>query len=788
MIRNYLTVAWRNLISNKAFTIINILGLALGMAASLLIFLWIRDELSIGTQYKNGAHLYRIMEREYTDGKVVADDDTPGLLADELKKQFPEVVHAAGFSWQEGHVLSVGTKVMRHTGGFAGADWFSIYSIPLLAGAPATALDAPNSLAISRKLAGLYFGSPQKALGQPIRFDNQTDYQVTAVFENLPATSPDHYDFLLSWPAFLAREPWLKEWTNGGPATRIQLRPDADVAQVDAKLKWFLKGRNTDFGPTFYINLFLHAEKDAYLYSNFKEGYLDGGRIEYVQLLGIVAVFLLLIASVNFMNLATARSVKRAKEVGVRKVVGAERSTLIGQFMGEALLLTTLALGLALGLVSAVLPLFNQLTGKQLSMPVTEPGFGLTLLGLWLAMGFLAGSYPALFLSALNPVRVLKGTLRFGAGAQLFRRGLVVFQFMLSMLLMVGTVVIYQQLNYIQTKNLGYNRENLITIPSEGAIAEKFALFKQELQQKPGIQAVSNMQTTPLSNGNTTESVSWPGKDPNAAISFNNTAVGYDFARVMNVKFRQGRDFSPEFGTDSANYLINEAAAKRIGYQNPVGKPLTFWSKPGKIIGLLEDFHFNSLHEPIRPLIVRLADHHYGNILIRTQPGQTEEALTSIKTLCRKLNPNFPFTYSFVDAEYQKLYRSETVVGKLATLFAGLAIFIACLGLFGLAAFMAEQRTKEIGVRKVLGASVGNVVALLSTDFLKLVVIAIIIASPVAWYVMHEWLQGFAYKIDIGWWVFALAGFLSVGIALLTVSFQSIRAALTNPVKSLRSE
>ncbi|MFC5410145.1 ABC transporter permease [Larkinella bovis] len=788
MIRNYGTVAWRNLIRNKLFSAINVLGLALGMTASLLIFLWIRDELSIGRQYAHSAQLYRIMEREYTDGKVVADDDTPGLLADELKKEFPEVVYAAGFSWEEGHVLTVGDKAIRQTGCFAGADWFNMYSIPLLAGTPAMALQSPNGVAISRKLAEIYFATPQNALGKSIRFDNGNDYQVTAVFENLPANDPEKYDFLLSWAAFLQREPWLTDWTNGGPKTRVLLRPDANVAQVDAKLKWFLKGRNTDFGPTFYINLFLQAETDAHLYSSFKDGFLDGGRIEYVQLLAVVAVFLLLIAGVNFMNLATARSVKRAREVGVRKVVGAARSALMGQFIGEALLLTLFAVLIALSLVKLFMPFFNQLTDKQLALPVDQPVFWAITLALWLGMGLLAGSYPALFLSSLHPVRVLKGTLRFGAGAQLFRRGLVVFQFTLSMLLIVGTVVIYQQLDYIQRKNLGYSRENLITIPLEGELARNYPVVRQELLRMAGIQSVTKTNGNPLRNGSTTESVTWPGKDPNAAISFHNSAVGYDFAKTMKLTFRQGRDFSPAFRTDSSNYLINEAAAKRIGYSNPVGQPLIFWGKPGKIIGLLRDFHFNSLHEPIRPLIIRLADNHYGNLLIRTQPGQTRPALASLEALCQKLNPKFPFTYSFVDAEYQRTYRSETVVGTLSTIFATLAIFIACLGLFGLAAFMAEQRTKEIGVRKVLGASVASVVALLSRDFLKLVVIAIVIASPVAWYVMRQWLQGFAYQVEISGWVFALAGFLSLLIAFLTVSFQSLKAALMNPVKSLRSE
>lgn len=793
MLKNYFKVARRNLIRNKAFSAINILGLALGMASALFIFLWIQDELSIGTQYDNAPHLYRVMEREFTDGKVVADDDTPGLLADEFKKQFPEVVYAAGFSWQEGHVLRAGNKTTRQTGCFAGPDWFKMYSIPLLAGAPSTALSAPNGIAISRKLAENYFDHPARALGKSIQLDNAGNYQVTAVFENLPANSSDQYEFLLSWQDFMGRNPWVKEWTNTGPKTRFQLRPDADPDTFNAKLKWFLKGRNTDFGKTFYINLFIQPETKAHLYSSFKDGYPDGGRIEYVRLLSVVAVFLLLIAVINFMNLATARSSKRAKEVGVRKVVGAGHSSLIGQFMSEAMLLTTIALVTAVMLVILFLPAFNHITDKQLVFPWKQPSFWTGILGLLLIIGILSGSYPALFLSSLSPIKVLKGAVSLsrlgnGIGAQLFRRGLVVFQFVMSMLLIVGTMVVYQQLQYIQTKNLGYERENLISIPSEGELVKSYPVFKQQLLDMGSIRAVTNMYGSPLGNGSTTEGVSWTGKDPEAAISFNNTAVGYDFAKTLNIKFVGGRDFSENFGTDSSNYLINEAAAKRIGYQDPVGQPLTFWDKPGKIVGLIEDFHFNSLHEPIRPLIIRLADGHYGNILVRTQPGQTKNALAGIKKVYEKLNPEFPFTYSFVDSEYEKIYRGETVVGTLASVFALLAIFIACLGLFGLAAFTAEQRVKEIGVRKVLGASVASIVSLLSRDFVKLVLVAIMVASPIAWYVMNQWLQNFAYKIEIDGWVFAFAGLLSLAVAVLTISFQSIKAGLMNPVKSLKSE
>ncbi|QDK77917.1 FtsX-like permease family protein [Spirosoma sp. KCTC 42546] len=792
MLTNYLKIAWRNIIRNKAFSAINILGLALGMACSLLIFLWIKDELTVDNYHANGPQLYNVMQRQKYDGKVEAGRFTPGVLPDELKKQFPEILYAAGYTgWEAQMTFAVGDKINKETGHWAGADWFKMFSIPLLAGTPETALNAPTSMAISRKVAEFYFGNPVAALGKSIRIDNKRDYQITAVFENLPAHSSDHYEFLINWQDCLSRNPWMKEWGNNGPHTCIMLRSDGNVANLDAKLRPFLRKYNKDIGKSFDAELFLQPYPDGYLYSNFKNGIQDGGRIEYVRLFGVVAVFLLLIACINFMNLATARSVKRAREVGVRKVIGALRSLLAAQFIGEALLFAVLALLVATTLVVVSLPAFNSLTGKDISLQVTDASLWLLLIGITLVTGLIAGSYPALFLSSLQPVKVLKGSLTFGSGARLFRQGLVVFQFVLSMLLIVGTIVVYRQVNYIQTENLGYDRENLLYVPVEGELATplKYKTFKDELLRMPGIQSVSSMTEAPTNIGSSTGGVSWTGKDPNVNIEITQTAVGYDLMKTLKARLVAGRDFSPEFSMDTTNYIINEATAARTGYKNPVGQPITMWGKPGKIIGVMENFHFQSMHTAISPLILRLSTEPSSQrYLIRTQPGQTKQAVASIEALWKQQNPKFPFSYQFADDEYQKLYKSESIVGSLANYFASLAIFISCLGLFGLATFTAEQRTKEIGVRKVLGASVGNIIGLLSQDFLKLVLIAIVIATPLAWYAMTQWLEGFAYKIDLAWWMFALAGVLAIGIALLTVSFQSVKAALLDPVKSLRSE
>ncbi|WP_229311075.1 ABC transporter permease [Larkinella soli] len=793
MLLNYFKVSRRNLVRHKAFSFINILGLALGMAASLLILLWVQDERSVDGFHANGPHLYQIYERRYYDGKEEANYFTQGLLAQELKRVIPEVQYASSLEWNMPATFEAGETIARMDGSWAGEDFFRMFSYPLLEGTPETALGAPGGIAVSRKMAEQFFGSADRAIGRIIRYENRDNLKITAVFENLPANSSQQFDFLRTWKDYVKENKWVYNWGNTNPLAFVQLRPDrngnpADAARVEAKIRDFIY-RYLQRSEGLKIELALQPYSEKYLHSTFKAGKPDGGRIEYVRLFTLVAAFILLIACINFMNLATARSTKRAKEVGVRKVVGAVRSALVGQFVGEALLLTFFSIGIAVALVALLLPAFNAVTGKQLALPVDRPAFWAAMAGLLLLTGLVAGSYPAFFLSSLRPVRVLKGSLKFGQGATVFRKGLVVFQFGLSILLIVGTLVIHRQMEYVRSKNLGYDRENLIYIPIEGELTQKFARFREEAGHLPGIRSVSKMKESPTGIGHHTGDIFWEGKDPNLIISFANTAVGYDFLKTMNLQLKEGRDFSRAFGTDSTSYLMNESALKKIGYKDPVGKPLTWGNRKGRIIGIVKDFHFTSMHQAIEPLVIRLNEEQsWGTILVRTEAGKTREALAGLEKVCRELNPKFPFNYRFSDLEYARLYRSEEVVSRLAVGFAALAIFISCLGLFGLAAFTAEQRTKEIGVRKVLGASVTHVVAMLSGDFLKLVGISIVVASPVAWWAMNRWLQDFAYKTGLDWWLFALAGGAVALIALLTVSYQSIRAALTNPVKSLRSE
>lgn len=792
MLKNYIKIAWRNLVRNKIFSAINISGLALGMTCSLLIILWLQDERGIDGFHANGNYLYQVYERSSYDGKTDAGYATQGLLAEELKRVIPEIQYSSAMETAGPpgipSTFAAGEQAGKMLGCYVGPDFLSMFSYPLILGNTQTVLNGLEDVVISRKMARYFFGDPQQAIGKTIRFEGKEDLQVTGVFEDLPARSSIQFDFLRSWKAFAAANAWISNWGNASPHTYVQLRKEADRAKVEAKMKDFIYlYRQKQAGES--TELALQPYTERYLHSSFRNGVPDGGRIEYVRLFTLVAIFILLIACINFMNLSTARSAKRAKEVGLRKVVGANRSSLVRQFLGEAMLLVCCSFIIAIILTIAVLPLFNAMTGKQLAIPFGVPAFWLSLLALLVVTGAVAGSYPALFLSSMDPVRVLKGGLKINGGTVFLRKGLVVFQFTLSIVLIVAMITIYRQMKYIQTKNLGYDRENLVYIPIEGNLLTQYAHFKEEAAKLPGILSVSKMRNSPTIIEHHTGGIRWPGKDEADLISFADGIVGYDFVKTMKLQLLTGRDFSPAFRTDSTSFLVNEMALKKIGTKDPLNQILIWGNRRGPIVGVLKDFHFSSMHQTIEPLVIRLDENWtWGTILVRTQAGRTKEALAGLKALCTRLSPDVPFTYSFSDEEYTRLYKSEQVVSDLSNCFAALAIFISCLGLFGLATFTAVQRTREIGVRKVLGASATDITTMLSGDFLKLVGVAMVVAFPLAWYCMDKWLQQFAYKAGMEWWMFVLAGVATAVIAMLTVSYQSLKAALTNPVKSLRAE
>jgi putative ABC transport system permease protein len=580
MIKNYLKVAWRNIIRNNAHSLINISGLAVGIACSLLILLWVQNELSMDAWHKNGPQIYGVYEREHADHKDRAGYGTPAHLADEIKKVIPGVQYATQLDWGDQNTFQVGEKIAKLSGLCAGADYFKMFDSPLLQGSAQSALNTPASIAISHKMADQFYGSPQAAIGKSIRFENKKSFTVSAVFEDMPKISSQKFDYLINWQEFLDENSWTKDWGNSGPRTFIMLRADASPPLVEKQITHFLDAYDkSQKNGVLTKELGLQPYNEMYLNSNFTGDKIDGGRVEYVHIFSIVAVFILLIACINFMNLSTARSVKRAREIGVRKVIGAVRSVLIKQFIGESMLVTVIAVVFSLVLLLLLLPAFNQVTQKQISLPFAEPAFWIRLLIITLVTGLVSGSYPALYLSSFEPVKVLKGTLSLAPGVTLFRKALVIFQFVLSIVFIISTVIISKQVNFIQSKNLGYDRENLIYIPLDGDLATKYEILKNEALRHPGIQSVTKTSDKPTNIQNGTGGVDWIGKDPSDNIQFTQAAVGYDFVKTMKLKMLAGRDYSKDFITDSAGYLINEAALGRIGYKDPVGKPLTFGAK-----------------------------------------------------------------------------------------------------------------------------------------------------------------------------------------------------------------
>jgi ABC-type antimicrobial peptide transport system permease subunit len=738
--------------------------------------------------HANGKSLFYVYERAILGGKTEAFYWTQGPLAQQLKKEFPEIRQATPFSWSGVNTFSVGDKAIKEDGISADSDFFTMFSYPMLEGNAKDALGSPVSISISHKMANDFFGSPAAAIGKPLRYENNKDFTVTAVFEDLPSNASEKFNFVINWTAYVQDNAWAKDWNSTDPRTCILLRPDADPVKVEKKIAHYLNKFSTELKdgiPTLALQRF----DQRYLYSDFKNGVPAGGRIQYVRLFSLVALFILLIACINFMNLTTARSVKRSKEIGIRKVVGAFRGLLIRQFIGEAVGLTLLSTLLALFLVSLVLPLFNQLTGKAILLPYNHFAFWMSIAALTFFTGIFSGSYPAFFLSALNPVTVFKGTWRPGSGSALFRKGLVVFQFVLSIVLIISTILITRQVRFMQTANLGYDRENLLYIPIEGELGSKLDVFMTSAAQLPGITGLSQLSENPTEMNNGTLSFSWTGKDPNQRIRFIQDAIGPDFMKTMKLQLVAGRDFSAAYPSDSLGCILNETAIATIGYKDPIGRPVYFGHTQAHIVGIVKDFHFRSLHDPIQPLILHTGKKdNFSTILVRTQAGKTRLALAGLQGLCHSLNPKFPFSYKFSDQEYASLYKSEEVTGRLATVFAVLAILISCLGLLGLSIFTAEQRIKEIGIRKVLGAGVPSLFGLLSKEFIGLVGLSFAIAVPLGWGAMHQWLQNFAYRTDIPWWTFGISGLLAMLIALATVCFQAIRAARCNPIKVLRSE
>ena len=794
MLKYNIRIAIRNLKRNKGSFFINLIGLSTGLACAILIYLWVNDEINFDKFHKNDKQLYQVMELSNENNINVVHEQTQGLLADVMAKDLPEVQSAVSVMKlaDEGLYFTLKTpdKALKAAGIFASKGFFDMFSFKLNAGNASQVLSNRNAIVISATLAKNLFGSVDGAIGKPLSWEvagiPTMQAQVTGVFEQLPANNSLNFDMVLTHD-LLINEVWKngQSWNNEGPATYLALKQGTDIVKFESKIKDFVKNYNNRTQFT----LFTRPYSSAYLFGKYENGKQTGGRIAYVKLFSIVALFILLIACINFMNLSTAKASKRLKEVGIKKTVGSSRKTLVFQFLSEAILMSFLSLVVACIIVVLFLPVFNQLTGKQLSLNM-NPGLISLFLGATLLTGIVSGSYPAFYLSKFNPVEVLKGKIKNSVGELLARKGLVVFQFMVSLMLIVSMMVVYRQIDFIQSKNLGYDKDNVIQFDKEGAVAQNTSTFLEELKRVPGIVNASAISQSAVQSGNnaSTYGIEWPGKTAKDLIDFVVRNVDYDMIETLGITVKEGRSFSKQFGADSTRLMFNEKAIKVMGMKNPVGTKVKMWQQDMEIIGVVKDFHISSLHEAIAPMVFRYDPSRTTMVMAKIEAGKEKETISRLNDFYKTYNPGYAFDFKFLDNAYQAQYVSEQRVSALSKYFAGLAILISCLGLFGLATFNAETRTKEIGIRKVLGASGANVMYLLSKDFFKLILISVLIAFPLAWWAMHSWLSSYAYKINIGIGVFVIAFSAIVLLTLLTVSFQAIKAAIANPVKSLRTE
>jgi putative ABC transport system permease protein len=786
MLKNYIKTAIRSLWKNKSYGFLNVVGLAVGIAAAALIFLWVEDELTYNHHHADLHRIYRVLEHQTFDGTTYTMGATPGVLARGMQDELPGIELTARTDWGTRSLFGLDDKVLYEQGIYMDSSFFQIFDFPFLQGNAAKPFPQLHSLVISRSMAEKFFSSPAEALGQSLKMDGEQEYLISGVFEDLPKNSSFKFDWAVPFKLYEDQNPWLQQWENNGILTYVKLEENADAQRINSQLLGYIKSKN----PEAVADAFLFPITDWRLYSKFENGVQVGGRIEYVRLFSIIAWIILVIACINFMNLATARSEKRAREVGVRKVLGAGKPQLVIQFLSESIMLAFVAVLLALGLIYLSLESFNTLVEKELAIRLTDPLHLLALLGIGLICGLIAGSYPALYLSSFNPITVFKG-LRIGgaSSAALIRKGLVVTQFAISIGLIIGALVVYEQVQHVKGRPLGYNKEQLLYLNLRGNMNEKFPLIRQQLLASGVVEqaAVSNQRVLEMSNNSW--NFSWQGKDPNQQILITNEWVSPGYIETLGMSLKSGRDFYPLAEQDSTSILVNESFARLLGKEEVLGEVVSRDGQDFEIVGVVKDFVHSDFYAAAPPLILFSQPSSTNFMFVRIKQGVSlPAALAQIESVVKSQNPGYPFEYRFMDEEFHKQFQSEMLVEKLSRIFAGLAIFISCLGLFGLAAYTAERRTKEIGIRKVLGASVAGIAGLLSLDFLKLVFLSFLIAFPLAWYFMDQWLQDFAYRVSISWTIFLFAGVAALAVALLTISFQAVKAALANPVRNLRTE
>lgn len=791
MLPNSLKAAFRNLWRYRAFGLLNIAGLAIGITCAAFILLWVEDETTFDHNFAQRDYIYRVMQNEKSDQGIVTNGNTPDALAEAVKSDFPGVINSGRISWRMDELAVVGDKKIKTNGLYADSSFLALCTINFIHGDAANALRQPQSVVISQSLARACFGD-QDPIGKTINMNAGQAYSVdglyavTGVFTDLPANCSFQFQWLSPYTTWTNANTWLKGWGNNLTETYVQLAPSASRDAIDKQLTHYLATKQNGATNT----LFLFNMNDWHLRDKFENGVQTGGAFRYVRLFSLIAAAILLIACINFMNLSTARSERRAKEVGVLKVIGAGRSSLIGKFIGEALLLSFLSVLLAVALLYIFLPAYNALVNKQLHINLFHPTHLLSLLAITIVAGLIAGSYPAFYLSSFNPIYVLKGIrIKTGGSAITIRKGLVITQFTASVGLIIGTVIIYQQMQHIKDRDLGYTRNNLIYMDLHGNMKDHFNALKDKLLatgyvENAAISLHDALHVYSYGNG-----PSWQGKDPNSKIPIHFNAVSPGYVSAMHMRLIGGRDFYLTPGIDSLSIIINESMAKLMGKEGRPGAILIDGKNRWQVVGIIKDFVYNDVYGAGAPLVLYCFSQNATVLALRFKPNANlPQALEKIASVVTAENPGQPFAYKFADEDFDALFTAETLIGKLAGIFAGLAVFISCLGLFGLAAYTAERRVKEIGIRKMLGASVQGLTGLLLKEFVQLVTISCIIAFPLAFWVLYSWLQNYEYRTTIHWWVFGLAGTLALAIAILTVSFQAIRAALANPIKALRSE
>ena len=792
MIKNYFLIAWRNLLKDRQFTFLNLLGLSTGLACALLIWLWITDERNVDKYNEKDSQLYEVMQNIKHDGMIETTTNTSGLLAKALAAQLPEIEYSTTVvqaSWFDSKgILTAGETRIKASRQFVGQHYFDVFTCPFIAGDENKVLSDKRSIAVSNELAVKLFHTPSNAVGKTISWSDgefSGDYQIAGVFKGTPASATDQFDLIFNFDLFSQKRPLILKWGNSDPSTFVILKKGTDLKQFNAKIENFIATNSKETDKKYFAIKF----SERYLHGVYKDGKQAGGRIAYIKLFSVIGIFILVIACINFMNLSTAKASRRIKEVGIKKVVGARRGSLILQYLGESVLMSFLSLGIAIVLIAMLLPAFNQVTGKTLDLHFST-SLVLSVLCITLLTGLMAGSYPALYISGFSPAAVLKGKLKTSFGEIAIRKGLVVFQFTLSVIAIVAVSIVYKQIAYIQSKNLGYNRNNVIgfEIPLEMDSAKLVAAqsFVNEIKKIPGVVSAGSHSHNLNGNHGGISGFTWPGKNPSADINFANLEVGYGFIQTVGIKMKEGKGFSDD-ARSFKEIVFNESAIRAMGLKDPIGKTVSFWGQPHQIVGVAEDFNFESLYNNVKPCFFQ--DYPIGpNIIVRIQPGAEKQTIENIRREFASFGKGLAFDYKFMDEQYQALYTAEKRVSVLSGYFAALAIVISCLGLFGLAAFTAQRRQKEIGIRKVVGASVGSVAVMLSKDFVRMVLIAIVIGFPAVWWIMNSWLQGFAYRVAVGAGVFIAAALTIILITIVTISFQAIKAATANPVKSLRSE